>query len=395
MPQVKPAREAFKPSETGNVFEATLAAERPRLVALCASMTGDRRIAEDLAQETLIEAWRHWHDIRDGARRDAWLAGIARNVCRRWARSRSRIAARQMEPVPDSAQPGDEDDVLRDDFDLEIELERRELVELLDRALALLPTETRVALVARFVHDLPVNEIAARLGVNPAAAAMRLQRGKLALRQTLTTTMRQDITPYLLSEATGIWQETRIWCFVCGRRRLHGRIAEGATLILTCPDCASDPDHPLFSTCPEIWGEVKGYGRALTRTLDWIARYYQPALESRTFTCFICGAALPFDPPVPLRESSVGRRQMLGYHHRCPSCKAETLQPLAGLLLALPAGSRFRREHPRMRILPEQEVETDGRTCLVTRFVSADNAASLEFIVARDSGQVMRIVEHM
>lgn len=86
---------------------------------------------------------------------------------------------------------------------------------------------------------------------------------------------------------------------------------------------------------------------------------------------------------------------MLGYHHRCPSCKAETLQPLAGLLLALPAGSRFRREHPRMRILPEQEVETDGRTCLVTRFVSADNAASLEFIVARDSGQVMRIVEHM
>lgn len=392
MPHVKPAREAIKTPETGDVFETTLREQRPRLVALCASMTGDRRIAEDLAQETLIEAWRHWHDIRDGARRGAWLAGIAHNVCRRWARSQSRIAARQVEPVPDSAHPGDEDDDLRDDFDLEIELERRELVELLDRALALLPAETRAALVARFVQDLSINEIAAGLGVNPAAAAMRLQRGKLALRQTLTTTMRQDITPYLLSEASGIWQETRIWCFVCGRRRLHGRITEGATLILTCPDCAPDPDHPLFSTCPEIWGEVKGYGRALTRTLDWIARYYQPALESRTFTCYICGAALPFDPPVPLRESSIGGRQMLGYHHRCPSCKAESTQPLAGLLLASSEGRHFRQEHPRMRILPEQEVEADGRACAVTRFVCADNQASLVFLTARDSGLVARVI---
>ena len=32
--------------------------ERRRLVRLCATISGDRDAAEDLAQETLLEAWR-------------------------------------------------------------------------------------------------------------------------------------------------------------------------------------------------------------------------------------------------------------------------------------------------------------------------------------------------
>jgi RNA polymerase sigma-70 factor (ECF subfamily) len=392
MPHVKPAREAIKTPETGDVFETTLREQRPRLVALCASMTGDRRIAEDLAQETLIEAWRHWHDIRDGARRGAWLAGIAHNVCRRWAHSQGRAKARQIEPMADDARMPDEDGDFSDGFDLEIELERRELVELLDRALALLPAETREMLVARFVRELPISEIAGRLGVNTAAAAMRLQRGKLALRHMLMSAMRQEIAPYLLSETTHVWQETHIWCFVCGQRRLRGRLTGNATLILTCPDCAPDPNHPFFETCPEIWGEVKGYGRALTRTLDWVARYYQPALESRTIACYICGAVLPLYPLVPLHMAAGNGRQALGFQHRCPVCHAASTQPLAGLLLASQEGRRFRRDHPRMRILPEQEIEADGRTCVVTRFVSVDDQACLVFVAARDSGQVIHVI---
>ena len=392
MPQANLALKTLKTPETADTFEATLRRERPHLVALCARITDDRRVAEDLAQETLIEAWRHWYDIRDGARRDAWLAGIARNVCRRWARSQGRAKALQIEPKADDARTPDEDDGFSDGFDLEVELERRELVELLDRALALLPAETREMLIARFVRELPISVIAERLGVNPSAAAMRLQRGKLALRQALMSAMRQEIAPYLLSETTHVWQETRIWCFVCGQRRLRGRLTGNATLILTCPDCAPDPNHPFFETCSEIWGEVKGYGRALTRTLDWVARYYQPALESRTIACYICGATLPLHPLAPLHMGARDGRQALGYQHRCAACHAASTQPLAGLLLASPVGHRFWQDHPRMRILPEQEIEADGRACVVTRFVSVDGPACLAFVAARDSGQVMRVI---
>ena len=60
--------------------------ERTQLVRLCATMTGDSGAAEDLAQETLLEAWRHLEGLRDPQKRTQWLTGIARNVCRCWRR---------------------------------------------------------------------------------------------------------------------------------------------------------------------------------------------------------------------------------------------------------------------------------------------------------------------
>ena len=56
--------------------------ERARLVHLCATITGSGEAAEDLAQETLLEAWRHLDGLRDPEKRAQWLSGIARNVCR-------------------------------------------------------------------------------------------------------------------------------------------------------------------------------------------------------------------------------------------------------------------------------------------------------------------------
>src|SRR3954467_7707184 len=82
--------------------------ERRRLTRLCAVLTGDSSAAEDLAQETLLEAWR----IRDrlggprgragGGRLAApcglgpWRDAIARNVCLRWRVRRGKLAAREV-----------------------------------------------------------------------------------------------------------------------------------------------------------------------------------------------------------------------------------------------------------------------------------------------------------
>src|SRR6476619_1827962 len=67
--------------------------EREHLVRLCAAITHDRDAAEDLAQETLLEAWRNAHKLHDPAGADRWLAAIARNVCRRSARRQGRNPA--------------------------------------------------------------------------------------------------------------------------------------------------------------------------------------------------------------------------------------------------------------------------------------------------------------
>ncbi len=371
-----------------HAFEEALSREHRRLVALCFSISGDAHAADDLAQETMIEAWRHQHTLRESDLLGPWLSGIARNVCRRWIRSRQRERAGLISPPEIAA--GSSDEWVDQSLDLELELERKELVALLDRALALLPAETREVLIERYVRESQINEIAAHLGIQTPAAAMRLQRGKLALRQVLTTAMRHEIAPYLVNEPSDTWHETRIWCFACGVCHLHGRLTEDSLLILTCPACFPYPEGALFCTSPEIWGGVKGYGRALVRTLDWMGSYYQSASAERTFPCYVCGTSLRLSQLSQLK-TIWGGQQVLGFHHICPSCRAESSQSLAGLLLASPEGRRFLQDHPRMRMLPQQETEHDGSAAVITRFASLTDRATMTVISARDSGRTLHI----
>lgn len=71
-----------------------LVAERPRLVGLCRRLTGSSDASEDLAQETLLEAWRLLDRLREPEGLRPWLDAVARNVCHRWARVNGRERAR-------------------------------------------------------------------------------------------------------------------------------------------------------------------------------------------------------------------------------------------------------------------------------------------------------------
>lgn len=159
--------------QTDSGLEGELSLERGRLMRLCARLSSDVDAAEDLAQETLLEAWRHLQELRDPERRSPWLSGIARNVCLRWTRSRARDRAQLLQPNQSEASL-DLEERLADSFDLELELERDELVALLDRAMALLPPETRAVLIARYIRDSPHAEIAAWLGLSDGAVKMKL-----------------------------------------------------------------------------------------------------------------------------------------------------------------------------------------------------------------------------
>jgi RNA polymerase sigma-70 factor (ECF subfamily) len=186
--------------------------ERAGLVRLCARLTGNVDAAEDLAQETLFEAWRHSYKLRDPRGRDRWLSAIARTVCRHWARDQGRELARLVRPDESYDAADDFGVELADDFDVEVELERHELAELLDRALGLLPTTTRQVLVARYVHDSPHAEIAARLGLSTDAVSMRLTRGKLLLRRALTADLREEAMAYGFFDRWHPWDRANVEC---------------------------------------------------------------------------------------------------------------------------------------------------------------------------------------
>src|SRR5262249_35046552 len=151
-------------------------------------------------------------------------------------------------------------------------------------------------------------------------------------------------------------------------------------LMLTCPACFPRANGALFNTCQDIWGHVKGYGRAMSRTLDWMDSFYQRALTKRTVICYVCGTAMPLHGPAPLAPSTWGADRSLGLFHRCPSCGAECSQPLAGLALASPAGRRFQQKHARIHLLPEQAIEADGHPAVVVRFLSRTDRDALDVV---------------
>jgi hypothetical protein len=59
--------------------------------------------------------------------------------------------------------------------------------------------------------------------------------------------------------------------------------------------------------------------------------------------------------------------------------------------LHLPAAQRFWRAHPRMRFLPNREVDIGGQMAVVTGFESLGEPARLEVVALRETFEVISI----
>jgi RNA polymerase sigma factor (sigma-70 family) len=146
-------------------FESLLRPLVEPAMRLALSMLGDRRDAEDATQEALTRAWRKLHQLRPGMPVRPWFFAIVANQCRNirrtpWFRFTFLADAVERRPAP-------EPDV--EHLDLE-------------RALQQLPSADRGALFLHFYLDLPIEEVAATLGVSAAAAKSRIYRACHRLR---------------------------------------------------------------------------------------------------------------------------------------------------------------------------------------------------------------------
>jgi len=138
---------------------------RRRLVRLCATISGDANAAEDLAQETLLEAWRNAHKLHDPSGADRWLAAIARNHATDHLRRRGPEIVELSENV-----------AARSD-----ESQARVVLD----AVRSLPEAYRETLILRLVEGMTGPEIAVRTGLTEGSVRVNLHRGMKLLRARL------------------------------------------------------------------------------------------------------------------------------------------------------------------------------------------------------------------
>lgn len=172
------ARDMSDDAQRTQRFEEFIVPEMPFLARVARSMSRSQAEAEDLAQETLVKAFRAL-DGFDGKHPRAWLARIARNTAiNRDQRNREFLLPDEgtVEPEPDDgANP--EDIVLSQVVDTD-----------LLRALDELPPDFRVVVQLVDVEEMSYKEAADALDIPLGTVMSRLHRARARLRRSLRGT---------------------------------------------------------------------------------------------------------------------------------------------------------------------------------------------------------------
>jgi RNA polymerase sigma-70 factor (ECF subfamily) len=141
---------------------------------------GNHADAEDVLMEALLKAYRSLGQLREAAAFKAWLGQIARRIC--WQlREREALA-----PLLQLSVMEDEGAELPSQGEpLDLELARREMKDMLWRAINELPPEAREIYLLRDVEEMSGEEVAKKLGIGIPAMKSRLHRARQAVRERL------------------------------------------------------------------------------------------------------------------------------------------------------------------------------------------------------------------
>lgn len=159
-------------------------------------LCGSPAEAEDLAQETFLQAFRKWDQFEERSEPTTWLYTIAARTCRRRHRKRSGEPAR-LESLPGLLPSGEAEvpDLPGPDEGPLDEQIRREAREAVERALPRLPLAFRLPLVLKDIAELSTAEVAAVLGIKEATVKTRVHRARLALRRELARQLPKRSAP--------------------------------------------------------------------------------------------------------------------------------------------------------------------------------------------------------
>ena len=159
-------------------FAALVRAHGSEVYTLARRLVGDPHLASDIAQDTLIRAWRALPKFRGDAALSTWLHRITVNT----ARTHQRRAKKHSGPSIDDYT---ETPALLGAAHPEVAGEIQELRGRLRRALDKLPASHRQVVILKDVYGWSHAEIADAMGISVTAAKVRLHRARARLARDL------------------------------------------------------------------------------------------------------------------------------------------------------------------------------------------------------------------
>ena len=153
-------------------FEDFFRREYPAMVALAAAVSRSPHTAEDLAQEAMLRARRHWDRLSGFDKPGTWVRRVTINLSLNSRRGVAREARTRL-AWWERHEPAEQPQALDPD--------------LLDALHALSPHQ-RAAVSLHYLEDRSTSEIADLLGCSESTARVHLHRGRQALAQHLGAT---------------------------------------------------------------------------------------------------------------------------------------------------------------------------------------------------------------
>ncbi len=166
-------------------FEDFAQAQIGPLLGLATAISGDRGLGEDLVQEVLLKAHRHWTKIEKLSSPTSYVRRMLVNEFVSWRRKWSRVVPRAEIHLIDD----------RPDY-ASTHADRQALQAQLDR----LPRRQRAALALRYFAGLPDAEIAEALGCEVTTVRAHISRALSALRMQSSALLTNDLSSELLTD---------------------------------------------------------------------------------------------------------------------------------------------------------------------------------------------------
>lgn len=168
----------------------------PMILSLGRKLCGNGDEAEDVLQETFLQAYKGWSSFEGRSSPRTWLYTIAARTCQRFHRKRAGEPS-HLESFEELS-PFNNDSMGVPDVSAESPLHlqiRQESIDAVEEAITTLPLEFRTPLILADILNFSMKDIAEVMQIKVATVKTRIHRARFKLRHALEGTLQKQAVP--------------------------------------------------------------------------------------------------------------------------------------------------------------------------------------------------------